>query len=156
MLWIQLWDELQGKSKNNLKEIAIPWPAAIYLNFLSFYYKLDYSIETHFKTKQKSTIQWIFCCYRASLVRGATSKKTNKIHSKRNECSEEKTQGCYREGGVFRKGLGRGHVNTDLKDVEGSRPRNGEEEGGLGRRVRRWLSPAEVSVDKQSEWQEGW
>ena len=37
---------------------------------------------------------------------------------------------------VFRKGLGRGHVNTDLKDMEGSRPRNGEEEGGLGRRVR--------------------
>ena len=89
-------------------------------------------------------------------MRGATSKKTNKIHSKRNECSEEKTQGCYREDGVFRKGLGRGHVNTDLKDVEGSRPRNGEEEGGLGRRVRRWLSPAEVSVDQQSEWQEGW
>lgn len=79
MLRIQLWDELKGKNKNNLKEIAIPWPAAIHLNFLSFYYKLEYSIETHFKTKQKSTIQWIFCCYRASLVRGATSKKTRFI-----------------------------------------------------------------------------
>lgn len=47
-------------------------------------------------------------------------------------------------------------MNRDLKDVEGSKSRNGEEEGGLGRRVRRWLSPTEVSVDKQSEWQEGW
>lgn len=91
-----------------------------------------------------------------SFLGEGSDKQEDKIHSKRNECSEEKTQGCYREGGVFRKGLGRGHVNRDLKDVEGSMPRNGQEEGGLGRRVRRWLSPAEVSVDKQSEWQEGW
>ena len=41
-------------------------------------------------------------------MRGETSKKKNKIHSKRNECSEEKTQtrGCYKKVGCLGKAWG--------------------------------------------------
>lgn len=48
-------------------------------------------------------------------------------------------------------------MNRDLNDMDGGRCAKDQGKGGWsGQKNQQWLSPHEVDVDKQNEWQEGW